>query len=167
MPGIRRRSALPDSSHPSEYVGQRAAELRRVQNISQEEVADRMVTLGHQSWRRQTVAQIETAERNITVDELISLALALGCFAKSLLDPVPVHNSQWGRAGTSDSERRIDLGLSSPIPRRSYVAVLGFDPRQPSDGFLADWSDPEEPHLRHGDLVIGDSGGITFEGDNK
>jgi len=49
-------------------------------------MAARMRALGHE-WSRQTVSDVERSVRNVTVDELLGLALVLGTPISELLDP--------------------------------------------------------------------------------
>ena len=147
MPGIKRRDPHPEAAFPSRHVGERAGEWRRVRNLSQEEVAERMETLGHTTWRRQTVAQVEAAARSLTVDELVSLAMAVECTVRDLFRTMPL-----GTTGWPDEEGPVvDLGLPDPMPRSALAAVLGFtgdlghDVSTPS----YNWGYPDRPLLRY------------------
>lgn len=142
VPGIKRRDPHPEARYPSQFVGDRVGEWRRVKNISQEEVAERMQTLGHTSWYRQTVAQVESAARNLTVDELVSLAIALECTVADLFSTATL-GDRW----LDEDEQVVDLGLSEPMPRPALAAVLGFShsfgPEVSTPSYT--WSDPFEP----------------------
>lgn len=120
MPGIpSRRAPHKGSKYPSQIVGQRARDARRLHDdLSQEKVADRMVDLGHPTWKRQTVGQIETAERNLTVDELVSLAAALETAVSYLLSP----------ASASDpfTAEPVDIGGPEPLDRSELLSIYGF-----------------------------------------
>ena len=51
MPGIsRRREPHTGSRYLSQIVGERVRDVRRHRGVSQEELADRMVDLGHATW---------------------------------------------------------------------------------------------------------------------
>jgi transcriptional regulator with XRE-family HTH domain len=75
------------------------SESRLSSGLGQEQVADRMQSLGH-PWRRVTVSEVERGRRNVTVPELISLRLAVGANIKQLLDPR-------GPAGGARPEMRL------------------------------------------------------------
>jgi len=59
---------------------------RDLSRLEQADVAERMQKLG-QSWRRVTVSEVERGRRNVTVVELLSLALLFGVTIGELLDP--------------------------------------------------------------------------------
>jgi hypothetical protein len=46
-----------------------------------------MQVLGHKTWRRVTVSEVERGRRNVTVPELVSLVVVLGASIERLLDP--------------------------------------------------------------------------------
>ena len=120
MPGIpARREPHPDSSYPSRIVGKRAKDARRLHDrLSQEAVADRMVVLGHGTWTRQTVGQVENAARNLTVDELVSLAAALQTVVAYLLSP----------ASPADpyTDEPVDIGGPDALGRDKMISLYGF-----------------------------------------
>lgn len=104
-----------------------------------------MEVLGHTSWQRQTVGQVEKAERNLTVDEFVSLALALDCTVSALLSPWPLLSGDW--PDDQEWQPKVDLGLNNPMPYKPYTGVLGFDPRETYKVPRAktDWRDPHDP----------------------
>lgn len=146
MPGIPRRDSLPDSAYPSQHVGRRASEMRRVRNMSQDEIADRMVTLGHSTWRRQTVSQVESADRSLTVDELVSLAVVLESTVSYLFDPASL-----GSGLPGEKSARVDLGFGHSLDADAYTGVLGFVPKWSTSAVEVDvsydWSDIDDPHI--------------------
>ncbi len=94
IPKKGRRIPYEGAKYLTQIVGERSREIRTLytsardqDEVSQEEIAERMVILGHATWRRQTVALVEKAGRNLTVDELISLAVALQTTLAYLLNP--------------------------------------------------------------------------------
>ena len=135
MPGIpARREPHQGSKYPSDIVGQRAKDARRLHDrLSQEAVADRMVALGH-GWTRQTVGQVENAGRHLTVDELVSLAAALQTMVAYLLSP----------ASPADpfTDEPVDIGGPDPLGRSEMLGVYGFNrvPHPQADGYY-DWPD--------------------------
>jgi transcriptional regulator with XRE-family HTH domain len=54
--------------------------------MEQDHVATRMRLLGHTTWSRVTVSEVERGLRNVTVPELVSLAVVLGATIEQLLD---------------------------------------------------------------------------------
>lgn len=125
MPGIpSRRDPLPGSRLPSQVLGRNVEFLRRVRRASQTNVALRMEYLGHKTWVRQTVAQVERAARHITADELVSLAVALQTSASTLLDPAGLEP---GSVPTP-----IDVGTGSEIPyERARLLIHDFGAASP------------------------------------
>jgi transcriptional regulator with XRE-family HTH domain len=73
---------------PSQILARNIRALRGLRGWRQELVAERMMFLGHQ-WTRQTVGEVEQGRRNVTVDELLSLALVLVITVDRLLDARP------------------------------------------------------------------------------
>lgn len=57
----------------SRYVGEIVRQERRARDWTQTFLAERMVTAGEPSWSRATVSEVERGNRNVTVDELVSL----------------------------------------------------------------------------------------------
>jgi transcriptional regulator with XRE-family HTH domain len=80
--------ALPHALFPSQILARNLGAVRRLRGWRQELVAQRMNFLGH-PWTRQTVGEIEQGRRNVTVDELFSLALAFQITIDRLLDARP------------------------------------------------------------------------------
>jgi transcriptional regulator with XRE-family HTH domain len=73
---------------PSQILARNVGGLRRLRGWRQELVAERMNFLGH-PWTQQTVSEVEQGRRNVTVDELLSLALVLVMTVERLLDARP------------------------------------------------------------------------------
>jgi transcriptional regulator with XRE-family HTH domain len=74
--------------YPSQILARNLGAVRRLRGWRQEFVAERMMYLGH-PWTRQTVGEVEQARRNVTVDELFSLALVFEIAIGRLLDARP------------------------------------------------------------------------------
>lgn len=84
-------------------LAENIAAYRALRHATQDELAARMTRLGH-IMGRSTVSAIEARGRNVNVDELLGLALALGVTVGQLLDPTgPDHGRQLG----------LDVGLTS------------------------------------------------------
>ncbi len=136
MPGITpaQREPHKGSKFLSQLVGERAREARSLHNnLSQHDVAERMELLGH-NWVRQTMARIESADRNLTVDELVSLAIALQTSVAYLLSPASPADPY-----TSDP---VDIGGPDPLGRDELSALFGFptDPFPRARGYY-EWPD--------------------------
>ena len=70
---------------PSQILARNLGAVRRLRGWRQELVAERMNFLGH-PWTPATVSEVERGRRNVTVDELFSLALVLEITIAQLLD---------------------------------------------------------------------------------
>ena len=58
---------------------------RQIRGLEQGSLARRMQSLGF-AWRRPTVSEVERDQRNVTVAELLALAVALGTTIEDLVD---------------------------------------------------------------------------------
>ncbi len=74
------------SSYPSDVFASNLRAYRRLRDLEQEMVANRLANFGH-TWTRQTVSDVERGRRNVTVDELLALTDVLGANVSELLDP--------------------------------------------------------------------------------
>jgi transcriptional regulator with XRE-family HTH domain len=85
------RPAETDTTvHPSQAVASNLRRLRRLRRLTQEDLAERMTVLGYGrtgSWKRTTAAECESGKRQVTVNELVGLAMILGATIGELLDP--------------------------------------------------------------------------------
>ena len=70
---------------PQQTVARRVRELRETRGISQRSLAERMERLGH-NWAISSVSRVEAGKRDVSIDELFSLALAFGEKPTALLD---------------------------------------------------------------------------------
>ncbi len=86
MPIPPRRAQKVGTKFLSEALADNARQIRGLRKLSQDDVAERMTALGH-TWSRQTTSDVERNLRNVTVDELLGLALVLGAPIGQLLDP--------------------------------------------------------------------------------
>jgi transcriptional regulator with XRE-family HTH domain len=71
--------------YPSQVLARNLAAVRRLHGWRQEFVSERMMYLGH-GWTPATVSKVERGRRNVTVDELFSLALVFEIVIERLLD---------------------------------------------------------------------------------
>jgi transcriptional regulator with XRE-family HTH domain len=71
--------------YPSQILARNLGAVRRLRGWRQEFVSERMMYLGH-PWTRQTVGEVEQGRRNVTTDELFSLALVFEIAIARLLD---------------------------------------------------------------------------------
>jgi transcriptional regulator with XRE-family HTH domain len=92
---------------PSQILARNLGAVRRLRGWRQELVAERMNFLGH-PWTPATVSEVERGRRNVTVDELFSLALVFGLTLARLLD--------------ARAERLIDPDVRGATPAK--VALL-------------------------------------------
>jgi transcriptional regulator with XRE-family HTH domain len=103
------RAPHPEAKFPSQVVAANIKSLRALRDdMSQEELADRMRHLRF-PWSRATVSEIERGDRNLTVDEFASLAIALNAKPTELLDPE--------RQGVA-----MDFGMTGPLNRINAIA---------------------------------------------
>jgi transcriptional regulator with XRE-family HTH domain len=101
--------------YPSQILARNIGAVRRLRGHSQDFVAERMMYLGH-PWTRQTVGEVEHGRRNVTTDELFSLALVLEITIARLLDA-----RQERLLGWLGDEGLIEI---RPKPRRRKVALV-------------------------------------------
>jgi transcriptional regulator with XRE-family HTH domain len=101
------RNPQPGSRFLSDAFAENLHAYRSLRRWSQEELARRMVDLGHASWSRATVSEVERGGRTVTIDELLALAMAFGVPIGNLLDPAGLD----GRATAP-----LDVGIWRPMP---------------------------------------------------
>jgi transcriptional regulator with XRE-family HTH domain len=97
------RTPHPEGRFPSQVVAANIRSLRALRGLNQETLAEKMQHLKH-GWSRATVSEVERGDRNVTVDELASLAVVLNVGPGELLDP--------DRQGV-----HLDLGMTGPVRR--------------------------------------------------
>jgi transcriptional regulator with XRE-family HTH domain len=79
---------------PADALAENLRAYRLLRHMTQDQLAARMAHLSH-GWGRSTVSAVEGRSRNVIVDELFGLALALGVTVGQLLDPGgPDHSRQ-------------------------------------------------------------------------
>jgi transcriptional regulator with XRE-family HTH domain len=108
---------LPEGAlFPSQILARNLGAVRRLRGWRQEFVAERMNFLGH-PWTPATVSEAERGRRNVTTDELFSLALVFGLTLARLLD-ARIERAALGELG--------DEGLIEvrPKPRQRKVALV-------------------------------------------
>jgi transcriptional regulator with XRE-family HTH domain len=106
-PGRAGREPLPGSRFLSDAIADKVRAYRLLRRLKQDDVADRMRELRHQTWTRQTVSDVERVRRNLTVDELVGLSFVFGVSLNDLLDPVPVDGGP---------PPALDIGLPFALP---------------------------------------------------
>ena len=106
-PGRGGREPLEGSRFLSDAIADKVRAYRVLRRLKQDDVADRMRGLRHQTWTRQTVSDVERVRRNLTVDELVGLSFVFGVSLNDLLDPVPIDGGP---------PPALDIGLPVAIP---------------------------------------------------
>jgi len=101
------RTPQPGSRFLSDAFAENLHAYRSLRRLSQEELARQMLNLGHASWSRATVSEVERGGRTVTVDELLALALIFGTPIGDLLDPAGLD----GRATAA-----LDFGWRRTMP---------------------------------------------------
>jgi transcriptional regulator with XRE-family HTH domain len=104
------RTPKPGSRFISEVVADNLRAFRLLRRMNQNELAGAMRELGHQTWSRATVSEIERYGRSVTIEELVSAAVLLRIPPGRMLDPfmLPRGGGDW----LSD----IDFGGPVGIP---------------------------------------------------
>jgi transcriptional regulator with XRE-family HTH domain len=106
-PGRGGREPLPGSRFLSDAIAEKMRAYRLLRRLKQDDVANSMRELRHQTWTRQTVSDVERLQRNLTVDELVGLSIVFELSLNELLDPVPVDGGP---------PPALDVGLPVAIP---------------------------------------------------
>lgn len=125
-PSRQGRQSQPGSQFLSEIVASNARGARARLGLTQEDLAARMRWLGHEAWSRATVSEVERSGRSVTLDEFLSLGMALDAQPLDLLDP---------------HQERVDLGIAL-IP--GYWLAEWFTGATIRVQFPADGSLPED-----------------------
>lgn len=76
-------------------LGAAVSILRNAQNLTQREVAERMVRRAHYSWNRATVSKVELGQRRVRMAEAIDLSRALGTTVPNLLAKANLRARDW------------------------------------------------------------------------
>lgn len=83
------RSTSADANDPIPAIlGANIKAYRWLRRLEQRDLSGAMREAGH-PWHRATVSEIERAQRNMTVSELVSLVRILHTSIESILDPHP------------------------------------------------------------------------------
>lgn len=108
------RKAREGNRFLSEVVADNIRSWRGLRRLSQTDLAERMVALGHPTWSQAAASSIERYNRAVTIDELGSLALILELSPADLLDP----------AGPDATELDVELTEQSTIAHRIASAWM-------------------------------------------
>jgi transcriptional regulator with XRE-family HTH domain len=106
------RTPKAGSRFPGAVLAENVRAYRQVRGLSQEQLAERMAALGH-GWTAGIVGFVERGDRNMTVDELLGLALVLGASIGDLLDPAGVDGYEM---------TALDVGTARAIPAQEAYA---------------------------------------------
>jgi transcriptional regulator with XRE-family HTH domain len=112
-----------------EVLAENIRGCRLLRRLNQEDLAERMRALGHEQWVRATVSEVERYGRNVTVDELFALALALNATPGTLLEPTGVDGSQKADldVGSATFPCFFFAGWASSSPREGAHAEANWD----------------------------------------
>lgn len=107
------------SRYPADVLADNVRAYRKLRGLSQEQLGEKMADLGH-GWTAGIVGFVERGDRNVTVDELLGLALVLGFPFGKLLDPSGVLGLYPGavvdEAGVEEpAPTGLDVGLRAPL----------------------------------------------------
>jgi transcriptional regulator with XRE-family HTH domain len=129
-----------------EAIADNVRAFRQLRGMDQAELARRMYSLS-MSWSRVTVSEVERGQRNVTVAELLKLALALRTTMEQLLDtrgPERIRGPHLALYDRSDDPtERTPFHIALPP-----TAVPALVCTHPSDTYLvAEWDDHWISHL--------------------
>jgi transcriptional regulator with XRE-family HTH domain len=71
----------------SEILAERVRSVRERRHWTQQELADRLQSFDGTQWKQPTIAKVESGKREVTVEELVALAFALGVSPAALMLP--------------------------------------------------------------------------------
>lgn len=113
------KRAKPGSRFPDDVLADNTRAYRKLRGLSQEQLGERMAELGH-GWTAGIVGFIERGERNVTVNELLGLALVLGVPIGKLIAPaglLGVHPGAVIDEGGMEvpNPTALDVGLAEPL----------------------------------------------------
>jgi transcriptional regulator with XRE-family HTH domain len=113
------RKPKPGSRFPGQILADNVRVWRGLRSLSQAQLAERMSRLGH-GWSESIVGFVEQNRRNVTVDELVGLTVALNVSELgALLDPLgPEGEHRFGPPGIreQDAGNGLDWGGPTPLP---------------------------------------------------
>ena len=69
------------NTHPKDLLARNVRRLRTAAGLSQEELAARS------GLHRTYISSVERAQRNVSLESIFTIATALGCAPRDLLDP--------------------------------------------------------------------------------
>jgi transcriptional regulator with XRE-family HTH domain len=99
----------------SDVLADNVRALRSVHHrLTQAALAGRMAYLGHE-WTQATVSEVERGVRNVSVDELLALAVSLEASPPELLDPEGIDGRR---------TEALDYGPGQPLPPRAAAHWL-------------------------------------------
>lgn len=107
------------SRFPDDVLADNVRAYRKLRGLSQEQLGERMAELGH-GWTAGIVGFVERGERNVTVNELLGLALVLGVPIGKLLAPAGILGVHPGAVIDEDgvevpNPTALDVGLAEPL----------------------------------------------------
>jgi transcriptional regulator with XRE-family HTH domain len=135
-----------DDKTVKEAVADNVRAFRQLRGMDQAELARRMYSLS-MSWSRVTVSEVERAQRNVTVAELLALTLALETTIEQLLDTRGPERKRGPHMALYDkpedpTERRFHI----PLPAEAVQALVCTHTPHPIQP-VAEWDDNWISHL--------------------
>lgn len=128
-PKRKGRRPADSSAFASEVLATNVRAYRALRGLTQEGLAERMVSMGHE-WSAGILGFVERHDRVVGVDELVGLAIALEVTIGDLLDPTGPDGRR--RLGLDLGDIRPESGayLSGPLAS-AFVhgnSILGYSP---------------------------------------
>src|SRR6266508_1564840 len=99
-----KRAPKPGSQFFSGVLADNLRAIRGMKALSQAHVAQHMQNVGHPTWSRTTVDNVESSKRSVSIDEFFGLCLVLMVAPIALLD------------APRSTVQTVDVGAAEPIP---------------------------------------------------
>ncbi len=161
------KRAKPGSRFPDDVLDDIVRAFRKLRGLSQDQLGYRMAELGH-GWTAGIVGFVERGDRNVTVNELLGLALVLGLPIGKLLSPaglLGVHPGGVDEEGVEvTGPTALDVGVAEPL---SFGTAYSWLSSEVTAGLTVDGDvrfEPAQPSSDAGDetLAVRESLAETF-----
>lgn len=128
-------AAGPEPRRLDQALRENIRDLRRLEDMTQRDLAARMKALGFSQWGHTTVSDVERGQRAMSADELLGLALALDTHPADLLDPEGIAPMGRPRPSTADlvlgSLTLSTAEVSQWLVRRTWIALHWTEAGEP------------------------------------